>query len=570
MRKLLIFWEGRKIIFSVSCLCFVMSIAYALHVPLLYKAECNFLPPSHYMNKMKVFANNTVLPEERGGNFSNYSGFADTVTSGQMLLGVMKRNSVLDVIIDRFSLMDVYKQTSRVQMRGMLVRSLMETNDDPKSGIITVGIIDEDPKRAADIANAFVEVLQEKMLEITKIDAMQRRNFFEKQLFQAWQYMNDIQNEMLSYQDRIGGVAIPQSQLEATLKSITEIRQQIADKNVEISAMKAYATPNNPRLKAAYSQLETLTRELERLEQIQRTSSPQLSIEYQRHAIRLKYATEKYETLLQQLEDAKMDEAQGFFQIQIVDYATPPDFKYKPSRARIVILGTFIGVLLSCGWIVFSSFVRGFKKSVQNCLEENPNLLADADADTDAATDDDTDSDTDTDAKTTGTKIFTFRNIIALAPALLCVAVVLILTLQPAKASGDLSEKFRYILTTLFGYGNVPAWISDMPTLRTFMHVFLYIPVGMSLYYALRCYNVPVGKAIFATLVIAAALGLVDEAIKMFLPAKEFDIIDWILDVVGVSAGILLVLLCKLCSAVIHRVTNRSEKRSKHEYQTSY
>ena len=520
------------------------------------------------MNKLGVFANG-MNQNDLTGSVSDASGFPNTVTIGQMLLGVMKRNAVLDIIIDKFSLMEVYEQASRVKMRDMLLRKLMETNEDPKSGIITVGILDEDPQRAADIANTIVDTLQEKMLELSKIDAMQRRSFFEKQLFQAWQYMNDIQNEMVNYQAQLGGVAIPQSQLEATLRSITELRQQIADKNVEISALKAYATPNNPRLKAAYSQLDTLTKELARLEEVQRSSSPHLSIEYQRHEMRLRYATEKYQLILQQVEDAKMDESQGFFQIQVVDYATPPDAKYKPSRARIVILGTFTGILLGCGWVVFSSFAKGFKKSIKNCLADNPNLLAaDDDEDDDAEADEDSDSRTKTADSRTKTSVLS--QIASFMPVVLCMAVILLMTFQPVQANWALSEKFQHILIAFFGHGNVPAWFYDINMLRTLIHIFMYIPIGMSVYYALMCHSVPVGKAAFAALVIASALGLVEEAIKMFLPAKEFDIIDWIFDVVGISVGILSALLCKLCAAVIHRVINRSKQRSTNEYQTSY
>lgn len=555
VRKLLIFWEGRKIIIYVTLVFAVLSVAYALHVPPIYKAECYFLPPNYYMNKLGVFANG-MNQNDLTGSVSDASGFPNTVTIGQMLLGVMKRNAVLDIIIDKFSLMEVYEQASRVKMRDMLLRKLMETNEDPKSGIITVGILDEDPKRAADIANTIVDTLQGKMLELSKIDAMQRRSFFEKQLFQAWQYMNDIQNEMVNYQAQLGGVAIPQSQLEATLRSITELRQQIADKNVEISALKAYATPNNPRLKAAYSQLDTLTKELARLEEVQRSSSPHLSIEYQRHEMRLRYATEKYQLILQQVEDAKMDESQGFFQIQVVDYATPPDAKYKPSRARIVILGTFVGLLLGCGWVLFSSFAKGFKKSIKNCLADNPNLLAADDEDDDAEADEDSDSRTKTSDSRTKTSVLS--HILSLMPALLCMAVILLLTFQPVPASGQLSGKFQNVLGTLFGLENLPAWILDMQLLRAFIHIFLYLPFGLSVYYAFRSYGIPVGKAAFSALVIASAFGLADEAIKMFLPGREFDVIDWIFDVVGISVGILLALLCKLCAALIHRVINRS------------
>ena len=369
--KLVVLWNSRRLILLLTVISAVLSIGYAFYLPTLYKAECSFLPPNQDTNKLSVFVNNFSYSKERTeriGALADSVGFSTSVTGGQMMLGLLKQNSVVDVIIDKFSLMERYNKTSRVNMRSYLVKTLLETNEDTKSGIVTVGVIDEDPKKAAEMANAFVETLQKKVADMVLADALQRRDFFERQLFKAWQALNDAQNDLLNYQEKIGGVATPRSQMEAVLSSITDLRRQIAEKNVEISAMRTYSKASNPRLRTATSQLEALTKELERLEEIQKSSNPHLSIEYQRYEMKVQYASKRYETILWQLEDAKLDEHQGFFQLQVVDWATPPDFKYKPSRARIIIVGTFLGALLGCTIAVFSKFFAGLKK----VLRANP------------------------------------------------------------------------------------------------------------------------------------------------------------------------------------------------------
>ncbi|MBQ6920205.1 MAG: hypothetical protein IJQ74_07720, partial [Synergistaceae bacterium] len=344
--KLVVLWNSRRLIFAFTAISAVLSLGYAFYLPPVYKAECSFLPPNQDTNKLSVFVNNynyTKERIERIGALADTAGTPTSVTSGQLMLGLLKRDSVVDVIIDKFSLMERYNMTSRVKMRNYVVKTLLETNEDTKSGLISVGVVDEDPQKAAEIANAFVENLQKKIADIVLAETIQRRDFFEKQLFRAWQALNDAQNDLLNYQEKIGGVTIPRAQMEAVLSSITDLRRQIAEKNVEISAMRTYSKASNPRLRTATSQLEALTKELERLEEIQKNSNPQLSIEYQRYEMRVQYASRRYETILWQLEDAKLDENQGFFQLQVVDWATPPDFKYKPSRARIIIVGTFLG-----------------------------------------------------------------------------------------------------------------------------------------------------------------------------------------------------------------------------------
>ena len=102
-----------------------------------------------------------------------------------------------------------------------------------------------------------------------------------------------------AYQQESGS-AIPESQMQARLKSITDLQQQIVAKNAEISALLTYARSDNPRVKASRSQLATLTRELERLEAEQKASTPQLSVEYQRYAMNLHLATTAYEVVLKQ------------------------------------------------------------------------------------------------------------------------------------------------------------------------------------------------------------------------------------------------------------------------------
>ena len=552
--KLLVVWNGRKIIISFTLLAAIISFYVAFTRPLIYKAECHFLPPNQFMNNLGVFVSFVDQSEMLGG-LPN-TPISETVTGTQMMLGLIKRESVLDVIIDKFSLMELYKQTYRVRMREKLSRELMETDANEKSGIITIGILDEDPQRAADIANAFLEALQNKMLDISINNAAQRRAFFERQLFQARQHLDSVQKELQDYQEQIGGIAIPQSQMKATLQSITDIQKQIADKKVEISAMRTYVPSTNPRLRAAVSQLNELTKELARLEEVQRTSSSQLGTEYQRYEMRVLYASENYENLLQRLERARLEEAQNFFHLQIVDYAKPPDFKYKPSRARIIILGTALGFILGSLWLTFSHFSRDFKAAIQKYLEAHPGALKGKAKDIEAEYDEDYDD------ENTPKRFGFVRHITAFAPALLLIAAIMFLTFQPPAASSALSMKFQKMLMAFFGNGNVPAWLSDMQLLRSFIHIFLYLPLSMAMYYAVSHYAESLPKAFFAALVISCAFGLFDEAIKMYLPNREFDFIDWVLDVIGSAAGLILVLAGKIFIGAFKRMrgnTNTNE-----------
>ena len=361
-----IFWGRKILIINLTMIFAFGSLAYSLYLPFIYKAECRILPPSQGSSRM-------------AGLMAQMGGLADLVglsgggaaNSGQMMIGILKGNTVVDAIIDRFNLMELYEQDIRLNMRKTVTDNILEVNEDIKSGIVTVAALDEDPVRAADIANAFVEELQKRLQGLSLTEAGQRRLFFEAQLKQAQQSLADAEDAMLRYQQE-SGVIVLEPQMKALLESITALRGKIAEKNVEVSSLQTYAKQNNPQLKLAQSQLEAMNQELERLEEQQKMSgkafpsmsqAPELGMEYQRYYRDVQIAGAMYEVMLKQFEAAKLDEAKDFSTVQIVDPATPPDYKYKPSRAKITIIGTMLGMFLGCAWAFFANYIQSLKES---------------------------------------------------------------------------------------------------------------------------------------------------------------------------------------------------------------
>ena len=522
LRKLLVLWNGKKLILFITFISAIASGIYAFNLPLIYKAECYFLPPNQDTNRISsvtgnMMGNTTAVTSRRVGGVADLAGLPQSVTGGQMIVGILKRNSVLDEIIERFDLMEVYQQGSKFRMRGKLLGQILEATEDNKSGLITVSVLDEDPKRAADMANAFVEVLQAKMLDLSLNEAVQRRIFFEEQLEKSREAMNKAETEMLTYQ-RESGSAIPETQMQARLLSITNLRQQIVEKNAEISALLTYARPDNPKVRAARSQLSTLMEELARLEEEQKTSTPQLSVEYQRYAMNLHLAVTAYEVLLKQYENAKIDEAQGFFPLQVVDYATPPDVKFKPGRAKILLIGTFLGFVGGCMIVVLREFYKNIKARLKAYMPE-PEREPEREP------------------------VRHRKSLLPFVFVIFAVCVIFFLTFQSQPDTSAVSGKFQSILESLFGYGNVPEWVKSMSFLRAFAHVPLYLFLGLSAYASFRLYGLTVKRTIVIAFLLSACVGLADESIKIFIPGREFDLVDWVLDVTGILAGILLSVL---------------------------
>ena len=343
---------------------------YAFTSPPIYRAECRILAPSGGRGS--------------GGLFSQLGGIADLIglpsgaTSGKMMIGVLKGDSVVDAIIDKFNLMEELEQDIRLRARASVLGGL-ETDANTESGIISIAYLHKDPQRAADMANAFVAELQKKLQEISINDAQQRRNFFEAQLLQAQQELNMAEADLINYQQSKGVIAF-ESQTGALLASINSLRNRIAAKNVEISTLRSYARKDNPRLRLAQSELDAMNRELRKLEEEQQMADrrsttisgdllssvgqvPELGIEYQRYMRALQFAAAKYDLMLRQYENARLSEANDLSTIMIVDPAKAPDYKFKPKRAQITLMGILLGASIGLLWAFVSDYIRTLKKA---------------------------------------------------------------------------------------------------------------------------------------------------------------------------------------------------------------
>ncbi|MBR1657170.1 MAG: hypothetical protein IJ697_01720 [Synergistaceae bacterium] len=363
-------WRRKGIIILLMVLFGGAATIYAFTTPFIYRAECRIVS-----NAGGSSAAGGLMAQL--GGLASFAGLPTKATPGQMMLGILKVDSVVDAIIDKFNLMEELQQEIRLNARAAVIGTL-EANEDSQSGIISVAYIHKDPQKAADIANAFVEQLQIKLREMAISDAQEKRAFFENQFLMAQQELSDAENAMMRYQQNSGVLALG-SQTASLLSSIASLRNQIAAKNVEISSLASYAREDNPRLKLARSQLEAMNKELRNLEEEQKRTEriqrkplssdllsslgnvPEINVEYMRYERAIRFANVKYETMLRQYENAKLSEASDLSTLQIIDPATPPDYKYKPKRAQIMMIGTFIGFFLGAAWI-FIQYMRSMRE----------------------------------------------------------------------------------------------------------------------------------------------------------------------------------------------------------------
>jgi tyrosine-protein kinase Etk/Wzc len=341
-----------RMIAAVTITCAAVAVIASLLLPVEYTATAVLLPPAQGSSLA------TALSSQLGslGSMAALAGGFSIKNPNDMYVAMLRSETVEDAMIGQFQLMREYHKRYLSDARKKF-ESRTTVDGDGKDGLIHISVEDHDPQRAADMANGYVEAFQKLSQSLAITEAGQRRLFFQQQLEKA---KDDLANaeEALKQTEQTTGLIQLDSQARALIESAASLRAQIAAKEVQIQAMRTYATGENAQLVEAQQELDSLRAELAKLGGSEENANAlivpkgqmtQAGLEYVRRLRDVKYYETIFDILARQFEIAKLDEAKEGALVQVVDHAIRPDKRSFPRRTLIVLgataAGLFLGVL---------------------------------------------------------------------------------------------------------------------------------------------------------------------------------------------------------------------------------
>ena len=355
MDLLLVLAKHNRFIIRSTLGAAAIAIVASLIMQNIYTAKTVILPPQ------QTSASTSMLLGQLGGLAGAAGGALGIKNPSDTFVGMLKSRSVADSLIQSLKLKGYYETKNQTATRETLAQNTVITSG--KDGFITIEVSDPSPSKAAEIANAFVKALDHLNQTLAVTEAAQRRLFFEQQLVKAKEDLADAEVALKQTQERSGLIQLD-AQGAAVIKSVAELRAQIAAKEVQLTGMRAYATAQNPDYRQVQEVLVGLRAQLTKIEHdtaegkgdvvLQMKKLPESGLEYVRKMREVKYHETLFELLSKQLEVAKIDEAKQTAIIQVVDQAEPPENKSKPKRALIVVITTLMALFLS----ILIAFVR--------------------------------------------------------------------------------------------------------------------------------------------------------------------------------------------------------------------
>jgi len=349
--------RDRKLVEAVIAVCMAAALIVAFLLPNSYTATTTLMPPQQNHSIA------SALLSQLGAASALVAGEAGIKDPNDVFIAILQSRSIADHLIAQHDLKSVYRKSRPEDLRASLAAKTHIRSD--KGGVISVAVDDSNPARAAAVANAYVEELYKLNNRIAVTEAAQRRAFFENQYKQAEEELVAAQEEFKKVQESTGIV-----QLDAQAKGIVEgtsaLEAKLASKEVQVQAMRSYATDQNPNLKIAEQEEQALREQLAKADKHQRSGTmdiaisqlPSAAMEYATKLREVKFREAELDALGKQFEIARIDEAKEAPLIQVIDPAVPPTKPSGPNRFAIVVAAMFSGFVLAVGWVILRDYRR--------------------------------------------------------------------------------------------------------------------------------------------------------------------------------------------------------------------
>jgi capsule polysaccharide export protein KpsE/RkpR len=287
-------------------------------------------------------------------------------SSGALFIGILTSRTVEDRLIGRFDLRGVYGLNLQEDARAKL-RESTQISEDRHSGIIGITVSDHNRERSAAMAQAYVEELNRLVAELSTSAAHRERVFLEQRLSSVKQKLDQASTEFSRFSSEHAAIDIKE-QGRAMINAAAAISGQLIATESELSGLEQIYNPNSVRIRAVKARAAELRSKLAELggnaaddNEARENSAyptlrtlPLLGVTYADLYRETKIQETVYETLTQQYELAKVQEAKETPSVKVLDAPSLPDRRSFPPRLQIAFLGICLAVgargLWTLGW----------------------------------------------------------------------------------------------------------------------------------------------------------------------------------------------------------------------------
>jgi capsule polysaccharide export protein KpsE/RkpR len=356
-------WENRKLILRTGFYSLLASALIALIIPVRFRSVTRLMPPDTAPSSLGMLASMAT-----GAGAAALGGIAGDLlgmkSSGALFVGILQSETVQDGLIAQFNLQKVYGAKKIEDARKDLAAHT-EISEDRKSGIISISVTDHDPKRAAAMAQTYVQELNRLVAQVSTSSARRERIFLEGRLKAVKAELDNSAKSFSEFASKNTAIDIP-AQGKAMVEAAATLQGELIAAQSQLQGLKQIYTDNNVRVRAMQARVDELNKKLNEIGGAGTPGNassgnslypsirklPLLGVTYADLYRQTKIDETVYGLLTQQYELAKVEEAKEIPTVKVLDPALVPTKKSFPPRTIITILGTLLGIAVAMTWVL--------------------------------------------------------------------------------------------------------------------------------------------------------------------------------------------------------------------------
>jgi uncharacterized protein involved in exopolysaccharide biosynthesis len=358
-------WEHRRLLARIVLYGLLASTLIAFLIPTRYESMARLMPPDSSQSGGLAMAA-AALSGGAGGLGGIASEMLGMKSTSDIFVGILTSRTVQDKLIQQFDLKKLYGDRRMEDARKDLAEHT-GISVDRKSQIITITVVDHDPKRAAAIGQAYVEELNRLVAELSTSSARRERIFLEERLQAVNKDLESAEKEFSQFASKNSAIDIKE-QGKAMVEAGATLQGHLIAAESELEGLRQMYTDNNVRVRSVRARIDELKHQLEKIggkgEDASAPSGqqqaslypsirrlPLLGVTYADLYRRTKVQEAVFETLTKEYELAKVQEVKEIPVVKVLDSPSIPDKKSFPPRLLIMLLGTAFAFAFASTWV---------------------------------------------------------------------------------------------------------------------------------------------------------------------------------------------------------------------------
>lgn len=312
--------------------------------------------PNEFRSSATVFTANTpaigIDMLSRSSNLGGLAGSLLRTRTGAFdrFLVLLESQTVNKNVIDHFDLINIYDVADSdfpLIEAGKILQS--KTNFEAfEEGYLLIEVWDEDPKRAKDMADFYVELVNNYNIELATMEATRFREYIEAKYNETKAQVDSLQKKTMDFQKKFGVIEF-QSQAAEYMSAIAMNTALVMESEIKLKMIGDMTSEDNPLYQRQLKEVQILKESLDKLYTnanpndiiLNYADLPEISTGYVRLLGEAEVLSELLKYLVPIYENARMEETKAIPGLVVVDAPTVAERKDRPKRS-IIVIGVFM------------------------------------------------------------------------------------------------------------------------------------------------------------------------------------------------------------------------------------